>query len=124
MKLIMAKKKAPAEPDVATVTLERAARLYRLLKLLGQGPQSRAAFIRRLRFGIRGFYRDLEILREVGILVELSDGKYRLREEVAAVIERLPFPDPNLTLGDARQLAKGRSKAHKKIREQLRRIER
>jgi predicted DNA-binding transcriptional regulator YafY len=120
----MAKKKATTEPGVATVTLERAARLYRLLKLLGQGPQSRAAFIRRLHFGIRGFYRDLEILREVGILVELSAGKYHLREDLPAAIERLPFPDPNLTLGDARQLAKGRSKAHKKIREQLEKIER
>ena len=119
----MATKKPVTEPGTATVTLERAARLYRLLKLLGQGPQSRAAFIRRLRFGIRGFYRDLEVLRVVGIVVELSAGKYHLQEELATALERLPFPDPNLSLGEARQLAKGRSVAHKKIAAQLKKIE-
>ena len=118
----MAKQKATTEA-VAKVSLERAARLYRLLKLLGKGPQARTTLVRRLRLGIRGFYRDLEILREVGIFVDLSQGKYRLREEAGAVIERLPFPDPNLNLGEARLLARGRSSAHKKIREQLAKIE-
>src|SRR5262245_11458126 len=118
----MARKKATTEV-VATVSLERAARLYRLLMLLGQGPQARASLARRLRLGIRGFYRDLEILREVGIFVELSQGKYRLQGDLFAALDRLPFPDPNLTLGEARLLAKGRSPAHRKIREQLARIE-
>ena len=120
---IMAKKKTTAEPAVATVTLERAARLYRLLTMMGQGPQTRASLIRRLRLGIRGFYRDLEILRAVGIIIDFSGGKYHLREELSPALERLPFPDPNLNLGEARQLARGRSKAHKKIREQLEKIE-
>jgi predicted DNA-binding transcriptional regulator YafY len=121
--IIMAKKKAGSEPAVATVTLERAARLYRLLNMLGKGPQTRAALTRRLRLGIRGYYRDLEVLRAVGIIVELAAGKYYLREDLAPALERLPFPDPGLNLGEARQLAKGRSKAHKKIREQLEKIE-
>ena len=118
----MAKQKATTEA-IAKVSLERAARLYRLLKLLGQGPQARATMVRRLRLGVRGFYRDLEILREVGIFVELALGKYRLREDLALVLDRLPFPDPNLNLGEARLLARGRSTAHKKIREQLAKIE-
>jgi predicted DNA-binding transcriptional regulator YafY len=121
--IIMAKKRASAKPAVATVTLERAARLYRLLALLGRGPQSRSSLTRRLRLGIRGYYRDLEILRAVGINVELAAGKYHLREELAPALERLPFPDPSLNLGEARQLARGRSKAHQKIREQLAKIE-
>jgi hypothetical protein len=120
---LMAKKKPTAEPAKAKVTLERAARLYRLLTMLGRGPQTRASLIRRLRLGMRGYYRDLVILRAVGINVELSDGKYHLKEELAATLERLPFPDPSLNLGEARQLAKGRSRAHKKIREQLEKIE-
>jgi predicted DNA-binding transcriptional regulator YafY len=120
----MAKKNKATEPGVTTVTLERAARLYRLLMLLGKAPQTREVLTRRLRLGIRGYYRDLEILRAVGINVELAGGKYRLKEEPAQALEQLPFPDPNLNLGEARLLAKGRSKAHLKIREQLGKIER
>jgi hypothetical protein len=116
-------KQRRANPAVAAVTLDRAARLYRMLTMLGHGPQSRASLIRRLRLGIRGYYRDLEALRAVGITVQFSGGKYHLVEELASAIDRLPFPDPNLTLGEARQLAKGRSKAHRKIHEQLEKIE-
>jgi hypothetical protein len=119
----MARKKTSLKPAGAAVSLERATRLYRMLTLLGQGAQSRATLVRRLRLGIRGYYRDLEILRAVGIVVSFSDGKYHLSEELAPAIERLPFPDPNLNLGEARQLARGRSRAHKKIREHLQRIE-
>ena len=72
---------------------------------------------------MRGFYRDLEALRAVGIAVRLSKGKYVLEEEIVAAIERLPFPDPNLTLGEARQLAKGRSLAHRKLRDLLEQID-
>jgi len=61
--IIMAKKKATAYPVGATLSLVRAARLYRLLSMLGRGPQTRVALIRRLRLGLRGYYRDLEVLR-------------------------------------------------------------
>ena len=59
--------------------------------MLGRGPRTRAALIRRLRLGIRGYYRDLEILRTVGLLVELVSGKYYLREDLAPALERLPL---------------------------------
>ena len=117
----MAKK--PSAAARASVTPERAGRLFRLLTLLRAGPQTRKALTRKLRLGVRGFYRDLEVLREVGIQVELENGRYLLREDPDLVIERLPFPDPMLTLGEARQLARGRSLAHKKIRQQLEKIE-
>jgi hypothetical protein len=107
----------------ASVTPERAGRLFRLLTLLGGGPQTRMTLTRRLRLGVRGFYRDLEVLRLVGILVNLDNGKYALSEDAAQAIERLPFPDPGLTLGEARQLARGRLAAHLKIRRQLDKIE-
>jgi hypothetical protein len=106
------------------VTADRAERLCRLLTLLGQGPQTRAALTRQLRLNIRGFYRDLEVLRAAGITVELLDGHYVLGEDAEGAIERLPFPDPGLTIGDARQLAKGKSGAHRKIQAKLERIER
>ncbi len=117
----MAKKSSAAAR--ASVTPERAGRLFRLLTLLSAGPQSRKTLTRKLRLGVRGFYRDLEVLREVHIEVALENGRYLLREDPVVVIERLPFPDPLLTLGEARQLARGRSAAHKRIRRYLEKIE-
>jgi hypothetical protein len=117
----MAKKRSDA--GHASVSAERAGRLFRMLTLLGAGPQTRVALTRRLRLAVRGFYRDLEVLRAAGIEVTLNNGKYALVEAASAAIDRLPFPDPGLTLGEARVLARGRSDAHKKIRQQLIKIE-
>jgi len=36
-----------------------------------------------------------------------------------AAIARLPFPDPVLTLGEARELAKGRNLAQRKLKQQI-----
>ncbi len=118
----MAKKKGAAATAL-NITPERAARLYRLLALLGRGRQTRAGLMRGLRLNVRGFYRDLEVLREAGIGVALHDGRYCLEGNAAGAVERLPFPDPGLTLGEARQLARGRSTAHQKLRAQIARIE-
>jgi hypothetical protein len=101
------------------VTPERAARLYRLLRLLGAGPQKRETLTRRLHLDVRGFYRDLELLRAAGIGVGLDRRRYTLTEDADEAVARLPFPDPRLTLGEAQQLAKGRSKAHRKLRTQI-----
>lgn len=117
----MARKQAAAA--ITSVTHDRAGRLFRLLTLLADGPQSRQALTRRLRLGLRGFYRDLEALRGVGVEVVLAGGKYALREDAAQAIERLPFPDPGLTHGEARQLARGRQPGNKKIRALLEKIE-
>jgi predicted DNA-binding transcriptional regulator YafY len=116
----MAKKgKKPAPLPCRSVSAERAERLYRLLQLLGTGPQTRARVTRRLRLDVRSFYRDLELLRAAGIAVPLRDRRYTLQESVAAATSRLPFPDPHLTLGEALQLAKGRTAAHRKLKEQI-----
>ncbi|HLJ95544.1 MAG TPA: hypothetical protein VKU02_20370 [Gemmataceae bacterium] len=116
----MAKKgKKAALRLLHSVTAERAQRLYRLLQLLGIGPQSRASVTRRLRLDVRGFYRDLKLLRAAGIAVPLRNGRYTLEESVPAATNRLPFPDPHLTLGEAIQLAKGRSLAHRKLKAQI-----
>jgi predicted DNA-binding transcriptional regulator YafY len=120
----MAKRKPKSVPATGAVTAERAARLVRLLKFLGNGPQTRTNIMKKLRLGVRGFYRDLESLRQVAIEVQFTHGRYRLAEHMALALERLLFPDPGLTLGEARQLARGRSKAHKKIRDLLSKIER
>jgi hypothetical protein len=124
----MAKKRSsrpPAAPPAearAAVTAERFARLYRLLQFLAGGPQTRDRLTRTLRLDVRGFYRDLELLRAAGIGVALEEGRYGLVGELEDALARLPFPDPHLTLGEARQLAKGRSRAHRYLQEQIERV--
>jgi hypothetical protein len=111
----------PAKATQA-VTADRAARLYRLLLILAGGSQTRQALTRRLRLDLRGFYRDLEFLRAFEVRLSQQDGRYILEEDLQTATSRLPFPDPHLTLGEALQLAKGRSAPHRKLREQIGRI--
>jgi predicted DNA-binding transcriptional regulator YafY len=115
----MAKTRTTRPKKAQAVTAQRAARLCRLLRLLGTGPQTRAAIAKRLRLDVRGFYRDLDVLRKVGIRVVLEGGRYRLAEDADEAVGRLPFPDPHLTLGEAIQLAKGRTSSHRKLKDQI-----
>jgi predicted DNA-binding transcriptional regulator YafY len=120
----MAKKRRPPSPLTSrTVTADRAARLYRLLTLLATGPKTRAALRRSLHLDIRGFYRDLELLRTSSISITLEAGRYSLERSFGLAAARLPFPDPVLTLGEARQLATGRTAAHRKVRKLLEQIQ-
>ena len=48
--------------------------------------------------------------------------KYRVEQNLKDSVNLLPFPDPHLTLGDVSLIAKGPSKAHRKLREQLKQI--
>jgi hypothetical protein len=105
--------------EASGITPERFRRLYRLLTLLGESPRTRALLIRRLRTDVRGFYRDLELLREHDIIVRLQEQRYHVAGELQASLERLPFPDPHLTYGEMQQLAKGRTAVHQKVRERL-----
>jgi predicted DNA-binding transcriptional regulator YafY len=100
------------------LTAERIVRLYQLVQLLSV-PQTRGTLTRRLRVDVRGFYRDLESLRLAGVEVLLDKGRYRLGETADNATARLPFPDPQLTCGEARALAKGRTAAHRRLREQI-----
>jgi predicted DNA-binding transcriptional regulator YafY len=118
----MAKKRSLSSSPAAAVTAERAARLVRLLALLDDGPQKRELLLRRLHLGVRGFYRDLDALRRVGIRVALERGRYVLHLDAAEAIARLPFPDPGLTLGEARELARGRTAAHRKLASQVKAV--
>ncbi len=109
----------PIFPARSAKSAERASRLYRLLQLLDSGPQTRSGLTKRLRLDVRGFYRDLELLREAGIAVLLQNQHYVLKQDVNDAANRLPFPDPGLTLGEAIYLAKGRSIVHRKIKGQI-----
>jgi hypothetical protein len=117
------RRSTPANSHAKMVTAERAARLYRLIRIVSQKPQTREMLRKRLRLDLRGFYRDLELLRESGIELPLVKRRYVLSEPMDQVLPQLPFPDPRLTLGDAVALAKGRTKAHRKLREIISAIE-
>jgi predicted DNA-binding transcriptional regulator YafY len=89
------------------------------VKIIGHASQNRETLARRLGVDIRGFYRDLDLLRKAGVSVTLRDGRYSLADNVLQAVDRLPFPDPHLTLGDARLLAKGRAKTHQQLKAQI-----
>jgi predicted DNA-binding transcriptional regulator YafY len=121
----MAKKRKPAAKSAipaATVTAERFVRLYRMVKLLAGGSQTRETMTRRLRLDVRGFYRDLDLLRSSGVSITLTGGRYSLEQETDDALALLPFPDPRLTLGAAQTLAKGRSPIHRALAETITRI--
>ena len=71
---------------------------------------------------MRGFYRDLGLVRMVGVRLELIDSRYTLEGDLETALGLLPFPDPHLTLSEARLLSKGRTAAHKKLRDHLENI--
>jgi len=109
-------RRSPAVDKAHTESINRSARLCRLLNLIRGKGATRASVLRRLHLDVRTFYRALEALREVGVLVELREGKYVLAGDVDEAIDRVPFPDPQLSLGEARQLARGRTAVHRKIK--------
>jgi len=119
----MARKRASASTrQTGQVTAQRSARFYKLLILLRTGPKSREELARRLDVDMRGFYRDLKSLRELGVRIAACADGYELRQTFAASVSRLPFPDPQLNLNEAIQLSQGRTPAHRKLQAQIRRI--
>jgi predicted DNA-binding transcriptional regulator YafY len=109
-------------PEREAVTPERCVRLSRLIQLLASGPKKREALAKRLHLDVRGFYRDLDLLRKSGVTVELEGGSYHLLQELDEATDLLPFHDPLLTIGEVRQLSKGRTTAHRKLKQKLEHI--
>ena len=108
---------APGRP---AVTAERFRRLVQLVQLLGEAPRTREQLLAQLGLDIRGFYRDLELLRSMSVTINLfTDGKYHLVGSLDEVLPRLPYPDPRLTLGEMRRLARGRSQLHETLQGQI-----
>lgn len=111
--------KKEIRPPERAVTAERVARLYKLLVMFSSGPVARTALLRKLRMTQRSFYRDIELLRSIGIPVSTANSHYELEIEFDQALERLPFPDPLLTLGAAIRLSKGRTAAHKTLQQRV-----
>ena len=119
----MARKMSSRVAPSRSITVERAQRLYRLIRLLRLSPQSRGSLTKKLRVDVRGFYRDLELLRDAGISIPFHEQRYLLEENIRNVLERLPFPDPHLTLREAKEIAKGKTSAHQKLRSLIKQVE-
>ena len=111
----MEKRKLSTEPTVG-ISMDRAGRLFHLLEALAEGAHSRAALMRRLRSGLRTFYRDLDLLRTLGVDVRTEAEGYSLHTSLEEALACVPFPDPELTFGDVMTLMRGRSSTHRKLK--------
>src|SRR5208337_1758601 len=76
------------------ITLQRAARLHRLVWLLAETPRTRDAILSHLNIGLRTFYRELELLKRCGVKVRHRNKQYTLLATAKHAEGRLPFPDP------------------------------
>ena len=101
------------------ITLDRAARLHRLIRLLGEGPQGREPLLAALGIGLRTFYRELELLRRRGVKVRLVQKQYVLQGTVQQAEGRLPFPDPQLSFAEMAELARHPGDAARRLAEML-----
>ncbi|GAC1475552.1 MAG: hypothetical protein NVSMB9_28320 [Isosphaeraceae bacterium] len=97
------------------ISLGRAARLYRLVILLAQNPQTREDILRELEMGLRTFYRELELLKRCGVKVLYRQKTYNLQLTAEQAQGRLPFPDPQLSFAEMAELARHPGEAAKRL---------
>lgn len=102
-----------------SVTPQRAGRLFRLVTLTAESARTRKTLVAKLRVDLRGFYRDLELLRSLGIDIASDADKYQLVGAVDDALAKLPFPDPGLSFRDVLALSRGTGDAHKKLRRRM-----
>ena len=113
------KRKPAVKAGPPAITPARAARLYQLLTLTSAAARTRPALLKKLKVDLRGFYRDVNFLREQAIGLTCDGDRYRLDGDLDAALDKLPFPDPGLSLRDAIQLAEGRTAAHRRLKTRL-----
>ncbi len=101
------------------ITLGRAARLHRLVMTLAGGPGAREALLSGLGVGLRTFYRELELLKRVGVKVRLIGGAYTLLTTAEEAQGRLPFPDPQLSFAEMAELSRCPGPAGRRLAELL-----
>ena len=113
----MAERRQAENEDPGALSPERAGRLYRLLAASEGAPQPRTALVKTLGVGLRTIYRDLELLRSLGVALETGDRGYELRQPLEEALALVPFPNPKLTFAEALQLQRGRTKAHRRLKQ-------
>lgn len=101
----MAKKRMrPRRRPSSNITRARASRLYSLVRLLADSPRTRDQILSALGIGLRTFYREADMLKQVGVRLRLTRKTYELLTAPAEAEERMPFPDPQLTFAEMREL--------------------
>jgi len=118
----MARRTPAGKKPRTHISSTRAGRLYRLLKQLDGQSVLRTALLKKLRVGMRTFYRDVDLLRECGIQVDVDGEGYSLQGTLSDALHQLPFPDPELTFGDIETLMRGKSATHEKLRALFKKI--
>ncbi len=111
----MSKRVGARRRPAAQITLARAARLRRMVVFLAEGPQSRDAILKAVGLGLRTFYRELGLLRRAGVRIRQRDGRYWLGQSTAAAEAVLPVPDPQLSLAELMELARGEGPAARRL---------
>lgn len=101
------------------ITLQRAARLHRLVWYLAENPRTRDAILFSLGIGLRTFYRELELLKRCGVKVRHQAKQYTLLATANQAEGRLPFPDPQLSFAEMAELAACPCDAGKRLAELL-----
>ncbi len=101
------------------ITLQRAARLHRLVEFLAETSRGRTAILSELRIGLRTFYRELELLKRCGVRVRYKSKLYLLLATPEQAEGRLPFPDPQLSFAEMAELAQCDCPAGKRLAELL-----
>jgi predicted DNA-binding transcriptional regulator YafY len=101
------------------ITLGRAARLHRLVRLLAESPRPRDAILAALGIGLRTFYRELELLNRCGVKVQLRNKSYLLLSTAEQAEGRLPFPDPQLSFAEMAELARYPGEAAQRLARML-----
>lgn len=101
------------------ITLNRAARLHRLVSHLTEAPRTREALLTHLGIGLRTFYRELELLKRCGVRVVLVKKEYTLRSTAEEAEGRLPFPDPQLSFAEMAELSRCSGPAGQRLAELL-----
>ena len=107
------------DDDMPTLTASRVTRLFTFLNLVAGTPRMRSVILKKLKIDVRSFYRDLEVLRTLDIVITTEGERYSLTTPLSDALARLPFPDPCLSFQEALTLANGRTDAHKKLKARL-----
>jgi hypothetical protein len=101
------------------ITLGRAARLHRLVRLLAESPRQRDAVLSELGIGLRTFYRELELLNRCGVKVQFKGKAYTLQATAEQAEGRLPFPDPQLSFAEMAELSRYPGEAAQRLARML-----
>jgi hypothetical protein len=113
------KRSARSRRPAVHITLGRAARLHRLVMFLGECPRAREAILAELGFGLRTYYRELELLHRCGVKIQPRNKLYTLLSTLDEARGRLPFPDPQLSFAEMEELARSPGEAGKRLAELL-----